>query len=230
MTPFIKKFITTTALVASGLTLGATLAFAQSNPMSLTIDGSSNVKLIGTVSAISAPTISVSSWLGTWSVNTANATFAPLDSETIADIHVGDAVAVSGTLGSGMTVNATEVADRSLEADAKAHVGTIQNLNVSAGTFSLTGKEGKILTVASTSNTKVFVDGSASLFANLANNMRVMVSGTLNNVTQTINANVIRAFHVGAEVNVHAKENEKGDDHGNFWGHILQLFRFKSDK
>lgn len=115
----IKHVAVSAAIALSTLALGAgAMAQNNANPMNLAISGSGQVALSGNVTAISGNTVSVNSWLGTWAVNAASATISPTPS-TVADIKVGDTIAVSGTLGTGMAINATHIADVSLKAAIK---------------------------------------------------------------------------------------------------------------
>ncbi len=108
-----KKFLATGAVVLSGLALVGTLAFAQSaaNSMSLSINDSGLVKLAGTVTAIAGSNLSVSSWGGTWVVNSTNAAFQPPNVGNLAEVKVGDMVKVQGAVSTGMNINATKILD-----------------------------------------------------------------------------------------------------------------------
>lgn len=199
----LKKVIISSAVALSMMAIGG-VAFAQlnSNPMSLAINGSGNVALSGTVSAVSASALSVNSWLGTWTV----------DNVTVANIKVGDTVKVTGTLGTGMTVNATTVKDVSVEKRTLA--GTIGNLNATAGTFTLATENAGTVNVTTNANTQIKVNGSGSLFANLTAGAKATVSGSFNAAANTMTADTIR---VPANQNDNNNENEK-DNQGEHKG------------
>ena len=186
----INKIIITGAIAISTLALGAgALAHVNANTMDLSINGNGNVALSGTVSAVSGNTISVSSWLGTWQVFAANATMVPANS-TLADVKVGDAVKVSGTLGTGMSINATVIKDKSVE--KRAFVGTISNVNTTAGTFTLATEKSGNVTVATNGNTQISINGVASVFTNLTNGMKASVKGSFNAVTNVVTADSVK--------------------------------------
>lgn len=184
-----KKAIIAGAIALSTLALGG-VAFANSaNPMSLSINNNGSVELAGKVTAISGNTVSVSSWLGTWSVNAANATILPANS-TLADVKVGDTIKVSGTLGSGMSVNATVIKNKSIK--KQTFVGTISNLNTVAGTFILTTEKTGNVTVATNANTKIWLNGAVSALTNVTNGMKATVQGSFNVSTNVVTADSIK--------------------------------------
>ena len=176
----IKQLVVSGAIALSTLAIGAG-ALAQNNasPMNLAINGGGQVALSGTVSAVSANTISVNSWLGTWTVNA-----------TTTGIAVGDSVKVAGTLGTGMTVNTAVVKNASVA--KKALTGTISNLNATAGTFTLATEHSGNVTVQTNTNTQISVNGAASTFANLTAGSKATVSGSFNATTNVVTADSIK--------------------------------------
>jgi len=208
-----KKLIVSGIVALSLVTVGA-VAFAQSttNPMNLAINNSGQVALSGTVSAVSGNTISVNSWLGTWTVNNVN----------LANISVGDTVKVAGSLGTGMAVNATAVKDASV---AK-HVfnGTIGNLNATAGTFTLATENAGTVNVATNANTQISLNGSVAVLTGLANGNTATVSGVFNANTNTVTAASIKVPAIQKE-----KDNDNDGQHNhNGWLNINWNGWFKS--
>ncbi|KKP43437.1 MAG: hypothetical protein UR46_C0021G0002 [Parcubacteria group bacterium GW2011_GWA1_33_6] len=179
--------------------------FAQNGAndgMHLSINASGEVNLKGTVSAVSSSTIWLTTWLGTWTVNVSGATVLP-NGAVLSDIKVGDKVAVHGTMGTGMTVNATKIADHSIKVRTLA--GVISNFNAPAGTLTLTGKNNTSVAVETNSATKVFINGVASVFGNLANGMTAAISGSLNTSTNVVVVDTIKSPAPPVVKNDHGK-------------------------
>ena len=215
-TLILKKVAITAGIVASGLGLTGALAYAQGavNHMNLSINNSGNVQLTGQVTANANSTLSVSSWLGTWTVNTSSSTNFSPNIGSASEINVGDTVSVSGTAGTGMVVNANKVKDLSLK--TRAFVGTTSNVNATAGTFTLDTEHQGDVNVKTDSATQVFINGITSVFANLTNGIKTMVKGTVN-ANGSIQADVIRA---PAPQN----DDENDDNDSKRWFH-LNIFK-----
>jgi hypothetical protein len=104
--------LTLASVIALGLIATVSSAHASStHRMSLSITTQGSTRLEGTVSAISGSTISVSSWLGTWTANAGSAKFLPEGSITLSGIKTGDQVVIRGAITNGMVINATAVTD-----------------------------------------------------------------------------------------------------------------------
>jgi len=113
----IKKFAIAGAVAVTTFAAVAGVAVANNHlasPMNLEINNNGKAHITGKVTSVSGSTIGVASWGGTWSVNAANASFLPKNTNGLADIHVGDTVRVLGSVVSGMTIDATSVHNKSL--------------------------------------------------------------------------------------------------------------------
>jgi len=211
----IKKIIIIGFSIIYALTLTPALAFAKSshkshdsedNSIVVSINSLGAIHLKGTVSSISGSTLLVSSWGGTWSVDSSKAKITPSIGETsnLSLIKTGDVVTVSGTASkTGLSVIATMIHDNFINEkdEDKDNIkkksnfkGIISNLNASAGTFTLlTEKLGDLTVTTSSSNVEVFkFPHILSSFDSLVNGMRVFVSGMFDSVTKTITATLIR--------------------------------------
>ncbi len=193
-----KKIIAATAL--AGVLLTGGIAFAQGNGMMLSVNGDGSAKIHGTVTAVSGSTVTVSSWLGSWTVNAS--------SVSLSDIAVGDQVTVAGTVtqNGGLTITAKNIKENEKEKDQpkanageRVTIGLLTGLNTSAGTFSIQPKllflntSGNV-NVATTSTTKVFLDGKESALSSLSNSLGVIVAGSWNADTHVLTATTVRAF------------------------------------
>src|SRR5258708_2361533 len=149
----LKRIALILTIAVTGLGLTGAVAFAndnasQANQMSLSINGSGSVHLMGTVSTVNGNTMSVSSWLGTWQVSNVNN----------AEVKTGDKVSVEGTLGTGMSVAAKNVVDITAHQNLKKMNGTISNLNATAGTFTLATDNNGTVNVTTNTSTQVFLN------------------------------------------------------------------------
>jgi len=202
----LKKIGIAGAIAVVGLALAAGAVFAQSsaNTMSLSINNSGSVDLTGTVSLVSGSAISVSSWLGTWVVNVTPTTMLQ-NGLTLSNIKTGDTVKVSGTLGTGMSINATKVKDSAVS--LHNFTGTTSNVNATAQTFTLTTHNKGSYNVVANSNTQIVVNGNLATFGNISNGVQASVFGSLNTTTSTITATTIK---IPPMVKSNNKENSEG--------------------
>lgn len=166
------------------------------NQMSLSIKNNGNAQLSGTIASISSSTINVNGWLGTWVVDASSAKivrkFGGVSS--ISELKSGDTVVVSGTVGQGnsLTIIAKTVRDMSLQAGNIKVSSLISNLNTNNQSFSLVYKK-ETLTVILASGAQIFVNNASASFNDLANGMRVKVSGVLDTSLNTLSATNINA-------------------------------------
>ncbi len=204
MNTFKKAFIVG-AIALSGLSLAGAAVFAQNavSPMNLSVNNSGEVHLVGTVSAVNGSTISVSSWGGTWTVNNVSNT----------QVKVGDTVKVEGNITTGMSLNAKKVVDKAAETARKVVNGTVGNINVTAGTFTLATANMGTVNVVVNASTKVWLNSNVSSLASLTAGAQATVSGSFNASTNTITA---------ANVVVPSIKKD-GDDNGNHNGWFLNL-------
>ncbi|MFA7309781.1 MAG: DUF5666 domain-containing protein, partial [Candidatus Paceibacterota bacterium] len=160
--------------------------------------------IVGTVSAISGSTITVTSKDGvTYTVNASGATLAGSEgtSFTLADVKVGDKVNVRGTV-SGTTVTATKIVDGRIRArnflDAIGAVGAgiVSSINGSSFTLSPSVGSSSTTTVSTNASTTYRVNGSATTSNALVVGSRVLVQGTSTSDT-SITASLVSIFTNG---------------------------------
>lgn len=183
--------------------LATSFAFAQitsSQPkpsFSITATPSGNVRLMGTLKSTSGTTLTVTSWGGDWSVDASNAKLLRRFGATssLSEFQVGDELSVMGTISSSgsWSITATTVRDEWIQVKNANSYGTISNLNVSAGTFTLTTSGKGALQVSTSSNTKIYLNGGSATLSNLANGMMARVTGVWDRSMSTILANAVRA-------------------------------------
>ncbi|MDO8530403.1 MAG: DUF5666 domain-containing protein [bacterium] len=210
----IKKIFLASTAILSGMLLTATVAFAvNGSPMSLNITESGNVHLKGTVSAVSGSTVSVTSWGGTWTVNTLGATIP----SGLTEVKVGDHVKVNGKITGGMNITATTLTDHTKNPNETRRTisGTVSNLNVTAGTFTLATQNSGNVNIATNATTKVYLSGNLSTLASLSNGATATVHGSWNSTTNILTASTVKSPKLQAAINT--------EFHGKFKG-IFKLF------
>lgn len=200
----------------------AGVAFAQSTttgtpasqPMVLDVNASGKVLLRGTVSAVSATSITVNSYGGAWTINVpASAQVLP-QGIALSSFAQGDFVGVQGTIDSsaGWTVDATLVRDwtqrqaisqqvqqnvRNIRATVQSgprnYAGTLSNL--SGGAFTLTTSAGAMYSVSLTSNAEIVQKNYRTLpLSQVQNGDSVRAWGTA--ASSSITASVFRDLSI----------------------------------
>lgn len=181
------KLLAPAALLLLGL---AGPALAQDNASASTVSkprievsigSQGNVKLVGTIAAISGTTLSVSSWGGVWSVDTTNAKLVRNHggASNLAEFKVGDRVSVHGTAStSSLSITAKSIQNESIQAKNVNPTGTISN--VTATTFTLSAKDGKTYSITTNANTKITLNKSTTTLAGLLTSVAVRVDGVIN--------------------------------------------------
>ena len=156
-----------------------------------------SVNLVGTVSAVNGTTITLSGKNGaTYSVNAASTTISGGgQARTLADIKVGDTLAIHGTL-SGSTVTASAIVDKSY---AKHVLSSIDSLR--AGIVTAVSGTGLTLqpfgaqsttSISTNSSTTVYMKGGATTTGAIATGTNVLAFGTTSTSTpNTFVASVI---------------------------------------
>ena len=189
-----KKIIAGT-LGAVVLTFGlASPALANTSAkVSVTADESVVVrsgyaKLIGTVTAVSTSSLSVSSDSAPWTVNVdgdAKVIAKGVGAIALSDVKVGHKVWAIGKVEGSSTLDAAVVRDLSLSVKRTSLRGIISELSAELKSFTLTLKNGETVKVTADADTKIVVKNSTStatstsIFADLANGMTVKVKGLL---------------------------------------------------
>ncbi len=165
-------------------------AFAQDNAsaaelvkphIEVSIGAQGNVTLVGTVSAISGKTLSVSSWGGVWTVDTTNAKLVRRfgGESNLAEFKVGDKVTVHGTATtSSLAITAKSVQNETIQAKGVNPIGTISN--VTATSFTLSTRDGKTYSVTTDSSTKITLNKATTTLAGLLTSVAVRVDGVIN--------------------------------------------------
>jgi len=218
----------TAALGILGTLAFAGVAFAQttatpvatapvaSQPQVLTVGAAGKVLLRGTVSAVSAGSVTVKSWGGDWTVNVpATAEVLPQGS-TVSGFQTGDFVGVQGTIdqSTSWTVTASLIRDwtarQALNQEVKANVqavrqteaagpktiqGVLSNLDATAQTFTLTSANGTAYTVSLSSGVKMLAKNWTTLdFTKVKDGDTVRVYGTV--ASSSITASIFRDVSV----------------------------------
>ncbi len=194
-------------LVSVMLPIGGRIVSAQTtststsqNPlMELTVDVLGNAMLQGTVQSVGTNTMTVSSWGGTWTINTTSSTqMTPVGTNSnLSTMRVGDLVNVLGTvpLNQNLMINATVVSDLTMS-------GTVPVMTQILLMGPVTAINGNTLTVTGPNNISYTVNvGSGTVLWNTARNTIglntiqtndiVRVQGTLNNF-YTVTPSIIR--------------------------------------
>ena len=180
---------------ADGMTESAPVA---SSTMEVSINRAGHAKIVGTLSAISGSTLTINSYGGAWTINTANAKLIRRfgGASSVAEFQVGDLITINGEISTGAwTITAKEVRDESIQARNSNPTGLLSNLNTAAGTFTLTTKAGKAFQITTASSTSIRLNaksGPATL-TDLSNGMTVQVWGVENINQATIAANRVVA-------------------------------------
>ncbi len=217
----------TAALGILGTLAFAGVAFAQttsavvttpaaSQPQVLTVGAAGRVLLRGTISAVSAGSVTVKSWGGDWTVNVPSAAEVLPQGSTVSGFQAGDFVGVQGTIdqGASWTVTASLIRDwtarQALNQEVKANVqavrqteaagpktiqGVLSNLDATAQTFTLTNASGTAYTVSFASGVKMLAKNWTTLdFTKVNNGDTVRVYGTV--ASSAITAEVFRDISV----------------------------------
>lgn len=160
----------------------------QSTSTPTTTPGTVNVNLVGTVTAVSGSTLTLSGQNGaTYSVDAANASITGGgQTHVLADIKVGDKLAVHGTL-SGSVVTATSIVDKSF---AKQLLSGIDSLR--AGIVTAISGTGLTLqpfgansttSISTNGSTTVYMKGGATTTGAIATGTNVLAFGTTSTST-----------------------------------------------
>jgi|GEM_PF-2404721 len=217
-----KKIVSISIATVLGLALAGGVAFADtSNAMKVSISNSGKITLTGNVVSVSGSTISMTSWLGTWSVDASHATFA--GNHVLADVVAGQTIIVHGTASlTNLSVTADTIESKGLDREQAKTVfsGTVGNVNALAGTFTLDTKNLGSLTVFTSSGTQVLINGNVSSVASLVDKMTALVFGSLNPTNHTVAATKVIA-PVPFKGDMHAAMEFKflkGKSHGKHKG------------
>lgn len=208
----IVGFLASAGVAFAQTSAAAPAASVSSQPMVLNVAASGKVLLRGTIASVSAGSVTVTSWGGTWTVNVpASANVLP-SGTALSSFKQGDFVGVQGTVdtASGWTVSATLIRDWTARAAlsqeikanvAQAHstmssgprvvVGTLSNLDATAQTFTLTNSAGTAYSVTLNSGAEIIGKNWATITLGQATNGdTVRVFGTVSSTT--IAASVFR--------------------------------------
>lgn len=197
----------------------ASVAFAQAvSPMSVNIGTNGHATLRGTVTAVSASSLSVKSWGGVWTIKIDSATKVTPHAgavNDVSDIKVGNSVSVNGTASAdgAWTISAKTVNDpamaKALKQERKDNEHAIKDFgrsvkaifqgivsNLASNSFTLTTSVGNAFTVDTNAATKFLNNRFLSLSGSstVSNSDRVRVFGT--NASGTITAQIIRDISI----------------------------------
>lgn len=172
----------------------------MSTPQDISVGTHGQVKLRGAISSISGPVISVSSWFGTFTVDTTNSKLIRRygGTSSMSEFETGDNVTVWGTAAqSSLSISATRVQNMSIQKKGVKPSGVISNLNSSTNSFTLTtnASSPKVYQISLGSSTMISLSGhsGAANFSDLMNGMTARVTGVLERDESAITANHIEA-------------------------------------
>jgi len=211
------NYIKTAGILAGIAFFGlASVAFAQAaSPMSVNIGVGGHATLRGTVTAVSASSISVKSWGGTWTVQVGSATKVTPHAgaaNDASDIKVGDTISVNGTAvaDAAWTIDAKTISDpamaKAVEQERKSNENAIKQAvkttfqgivsNLSGASFTLTTGGGSAFTVQTNSSTKFLNNRFLSLSGTttVGSGDHVRVFGT--NASGTVTAKIVRDISI----------------------------------
>ncbi len=142
----------------------------------------------GTITAVTATTLTLRTEQGTETVTTTPATSYARERVTVsrAQLNVGEVVRVDGTpSGSAMSAPGTgSVTATRVEVVLPVLAGRVAS--ISGSTYTLIGPDGQLLTVTSTGSTRYYNAGSASTAAAVKVGTRVAAEGTQDSVTHLV--------------------------------------------
>ncbi len=204
------------AMVAGAQTAVPAPVASTVQPQIVQVGPKGNILLRGTIASVSAGTITVESWGGTWTVDVpASATVLPAAATDYANqFKTGDFVGVQGSVATNAnwTVNATLVRDwtyrAALSSQEKANAQSAQGIrsaaprdyigtasNVSGSSFTLTTANGTVYTVNTAANTELVNRVWATLpFSGITGGDSVRVYGV--DANGTVAAQIVRDVSV----------------------------------
>ena len=185
----------------------------RTQPMVLEVSPRGRALLRGTVDSVSADSLTVKSWGGSWTINVSSASKVLPNGAALSSFQQGDFVGVEGTVSqdSSLTIDATLVRDwterkavhqeirqniRSVHQEMRSGTpriveGTVSNLDASAETFTLTAGNGTGYSVSLASNAKTLQRNWTTLaFSAVQNGDTVRVWGPV--ASTTISASIFR--------------------------------------
>lgn len=211
-------FAQTTATVGGSVGQSTTTTVASKpQPMVLEINPRGKVLLRGTVEAVSANSLTVTGWGGSWTINVPVSAKIVPNGMALSSFQQGDFVGVEGTVSqdASFTVDATLVRDwtarkavhqeirqniQSVRAVQRSETpriteGTISALDTSAETFTLTAKSGTSYSVSLTSSAKILQKNWVTLdLSKVQDGDMVRVWGPV--ASSTVAASVLRDLSV----------------------------------
>jgi len=145
---------------------------------------------------------------------------------TTSDIAVGDSVAFKGTLSSSssstLTVAASKVRDMTNFPFPHIAAGTLTSVNLTNGSFTVSGKDNTSTTVLTNASTSITLNGTTTALAALPVNSKVVVIGTQNTDGTITATKVLVNSHaaIGKDNRQHDNDTDKNDndndgDNGN---------------
>ncbi len=115
---------------------------------------------------------------------------------SISEISVGDFISFHGnmvtTVGSPLTVNADIVKDWSIQNRGASMNGMVKSVDSAGMKFVLSHEDKADVTVMVTSSTKIMKGDAVGVFADITVGAKVSVRGTLNTLTNTLTADMVK--------------------------------------
>lgn len=163
------------------------------------------------INAITRFKNSVTAW--TFTTNASTTIIANPKASSTATFAIGDRLKVTGALsaiGSTISVNATKIKEMASFTVARGTSGTVQSINVTAGTFVIKS-DNKLVTVLTNASTTFTVVGTTTplTLASLTQNSKVKVMGTMNGTRTII---IATSVVVKTENQDRDHDDEKDDD------------------
>lgn len=221
-----KKIVV--ALGIAGFLASAGIAFAQTTTpttttpvstqkMLLQVGPAGKVLLRGTVSSVSADSVTIKSWGGDWTVNVSATAHVLPQGAAISSFQTGDFVGAQGTVdeSANWTITASLIRDwtarQALHQEIKTNMqsmhqtmmesrprilqGTVSNLDTTAQTFTLTNAGGTAYSVSLASGAKILGKNFVTIdLSKVSDGDTVRVYGTV--ASSTVSASIFRDVSV----------------------------------
>ncbi len=173
----------------------------------ITINARGIIKIKGIVTGKSGNTIMLSSWGGTWSIDTTNAKLVKRfgGTATLADIQNNDVLEVEGTASAtNLNVTAKLVRDLSIQQRNGTFVGVISQIDTGAQTFMLTPIKRAPVKILVSSTTQMVTSGNKALtFSDLKEGDSATVIGSWDRTNSNLTATKI----IVRKINPHREDN-----------------------
>jgi hypothetical protein len=198
--------------VSGNAQVHAEVAKIQAPQTAVHIERNGQIKLNGKLTAMASTTLTIASWGGNWTVDASNVKVVRRfnGESSLGEMQIGDMLMVDGQASmTGLMVVARMIHDESIQTRNADFFGVISNLPTgqaglnasSTSGFTLTVEKKGALSITTTADTKIFINGQpASTTVGLANGMYARVTGVWNTSNSSVIAATINAKTTGAIV------------------------------